>query len=141
MSRQIKFRIFNGSSMEYKVMAGYLGHFYVAGMSDKDAACMSEFNTIYNEATPLMQWTGLYDEMGKEIYEGDVIKFENSNLTYEVRFDNGGFIAYHTDFLSEDRLSSRGHFFMPYQWDVWEKKPRTYVIIGNIHQNPKLLTT
>lgn len=52
MNREIKFRVWTGMSMGYKVMAGYLGHFYVAGMDEKDAACMSQFNTIYRKETP-----------------------------------------------------------------------------------------
>lgn len=72
MNREIKFRVWTGATMEYKVMAGFLGAFFVQGMDEHDSACMSEFNTRYPEACPVMQFTGII-RGGKEVYEGDIL--------------------------------------------------------------------
>lgn len=90
--RQIKFRAWIGSSMEYQVLAGILGNFF-AYQDPKDTACA--INTKYTETVPVMQYTGLNDKNGKEIYEGDILKliapchdthsdWQKENGNYEV---------------------------------------------------------
>lgn len=68
-----------------------------------------------------MQFTGLLNKDGKEIYEGDIIKDVQGDIR-EIIFDGGG---YWCKYPNGDR-------FMP------SEKFRE--IIGNIYENPELLT-
>lgn len=74
-----------------------------------------------------MQYTGLKDKNGKEIYEGDIVKFKMYDGEYEnykIVFRNAEFEAINeddTNFISTDI------------WNVYGE------VIGNIYDNPELL--
>lgn len=94
MKREIKFRIWNGQKMEMNIMAGFLGAFYVQGIDENDSASMSPYNTKYFDETPLMQYSGINDKNGKEIYDGDLFKLGAEKDLFEVKFEHGCFLAY-----------------------------------------------
>lgn len=73
------------------------------------------------------QFTGLYDKNGKEIYEGDILAFDDySNDVIEVRFVRGVFA-----FLWNGSLDDECTTTAPTR--EWAN------VIGNIYDNPKLL--
>jgi uncharacterized phage protein (TIGR01671 family) len=132
-NRKIKFRVWNGHSMEYRVLAGALGHFYVEGMSKKDSACLSDANTIYNEATPLMQFTGLLDKNGKEIWEDDIVKYRKKNRKVSIGEFWDGVDDRVGMFIQDPQIQHR---------NFGTNKLSSFSsceVIGNIHANPELL--
>ena len=68
----------------------------------------------------VMQYTGLKDENGREIYEGDIVKHATWGDVYEVIFEDGGFYV----------LSS-------YDFQTINEYPLE--VIGNIYEKPELL--
>lgn len=126
MSRELKFRLWDGTKMETKVMFGSLGAFYVPGMDYKDSATMCSFNTKYPHDSPVMQFTGeLID--GKEVYMADVVAlYENGKEYFRGKVTDHGVhgitIDSHSDYM-EFGLTKRF----------------SYKLLGNIHEHPELL--
>jgi uncharacterized phage protein (TIGR01671 family) len=78
----------------------------------------------------LMQFTGLHDKNNVEIYEGDILKIYNDDEEYitHVREERGT--------LSVDVINHDYNYIAPGWLDDW----CILEIIGNIYQNPELLT-
>jgi len=80
--------------------------------------------------TTLMQFTGLKDKNGTEIYEGDIVTRNNED-NGEVIYTNDCFVISIPKMISGQKyLEQRGLFV---NQPVLE-------IIGNIYENPELLT-
>ena len=78
------------------------------------------------------QLTGLYDCNGKEIYEGDILRIGNiQGDVCEVKW-NETVCAFCIRFYLEYELGSR-------PLGEWLKREKNIAIIGNIHDNGKLL--
>ena len=136
--RTIKFR---GKSLENgEWLYGDLIHYewepeqpypYIqTGMERNEHGIMQTRGGRVNPST-IGQFTGLTDNNGKEIYEGDILLFCDS-IKSEVKFHHGGF-GYTTpsgNFL----LGGNPNFdFNP------DDKDERFEIIGNIYDNPELL--
>ena len=124
MNRNLKFRVFDKHDNRIKYadlewfddMFGFrFGH---RGFEEED-----------DSDVIIMQFTGLHDKNGKEIYEGDILDFGNKNYV-PVVFDNGCFNV----------------FDEPLGWDfdseeIPVKTNFNYCeIVGNIYENPELLS-
>ena len=132
MSRQIKFRVWDGESylpssdgLSFKPKFLLKGEWGVHGFLQRP-----EMGFV------VQQFTGLLDKNNKEIFEGDIVEFysgypnQNDNSFYkskaEVKFENGAFwprpILEHND---DDTW---------YNYELKDLK-----VIGNIFENPELL--
>ena len=110
MTREIKFRAFQDNQMLVSPISSNYG--------------LQRFFGLIYEDSPIMQFTGMKDRDGNEIYEGDIFKLGVEKDAFEVRFVHGCFMAYR----NEKQIGLIG-----------ELKMMFIKVIGNIHQNPELL--
>ncbi len=86
----------------------------------------------YQPSLLLMQYTGLHDKNGKEIYEGDIVycqtKFGKAKAI--IKFIDGKFVAYWDSILTHPQ---NGHCIACYEIN------KRFEVIGNIYDNPELL--
>jgi uncharacterized phage protein (TIGR01671 family) len=78
----------------------------------------------------LMQYTGLTDKNGKEIYEGDII-IDTQKQKYKIIFDENH-ARYDLKVCGENKLSQTSYFTQ-----IYEKKH--IEVIGNKFEHPELL--
>lgn len=77
-----------------------------------------------HEEVELMQYTGLKDKNGKEIYQGDIVKESNSK----------GIIAYEYCFFGIAWIANKDFYN-----NALKYHSSTIEVIGNIYENPDLL--
>src|SRR5690625_6165304 len=130
--REIKFRAWvNEKDKEYSRMVHseqaivtILGHKY----GGKGVAKPAGFSDIDNQPKPeryvLMQYTGIKDKNGKEIYEGDIYHMGDPRITYTVIWNDTGLIGKQNGSSSYAGL------------EHWKEKIE---IIGNIFEHKELL--
>lgn len=86
----------------------------------------------------ILQYTGLKDKSGKEIYEGDILKGHDCDYPVDVLatvlFEEGSFIIKGNEKKSESEES------MIFYWCNSDNiKDCEFEIIGDIYENPELL--
>lgn len=135
--REIKFKAYHS---EYGVGSVISMSFYEKTREiNGDTECYAYYPkmndsllTSYNDVE-LMQYTGLKDKNGAEIYEGDILSTDLSRPYLIVEFRNGAFMYQCHD-------SGRNYYdFMEPANERLKINTKYHEVIGNIYENPELL--
>jgi uncharacterized phage protein (TIGR01671 family) len=123
MSRKIKFRAWDEINEEM-----------VYPRIIKESFTSISSGDLLNRYEIVMQFTGLKDKNGKEIYEGDIVKMgDNPDCWFSprvVEFKNGSWMGRGCRiYTNQDKHDYQGDS----NQDNWE-------IIGNIYENPELIS-
>lgn len=117
------------NSKNPSIEKGNVSHVHVKSLTKRgrdESAVMHENDSYYGNIASeveLMQFTGLLDKNGKEIYEGDVVK------SCDNQYDGSTF----KDLLQVVEFTEGS--FVP----VSERHSSCFEVIGNIYENPELL--
>lgn len=126
--REIKFRAWNKDVYSNKMIYDIQNEF-----EERINLGMDSFGHYLNkDSFEVMQYTGLKDCKGKEIYESDIVKYKaetNEGIGY-IKFEFSCFIIYWTNNKTfNDSFSSM----------FYTQCSSKIEVIGNIYENPELL--
>ena len=129
--REIKFRAWD---KERKEWVKQTGNPYIFPFEGRVAMICAGSSTghisdeDYSEYYELLQYTGLKDKNGTEIYEGDVVKLDSWEGVQQIVFIEGAFCLADKHGLYVGDIHYINHA---------DKNQAT--IIGNVRENPELL--
>lgn len=132
MNRELKFRAWNipNKTMYIDIQNGVLCE------NEKGQLVLGvSFGTICKDAgSVIMQFTGLKDKNGREIYEGDILDVCNGSINGHEWKDKPYAVEY----------KPKGFDICMFCWDDDGKnimnKTHWCEVIGNIYENPELLS-
>lgn len=86
---------------------------------------------------PLMQYTGLQDKNGKEIFEGDVMPIVIENLGESIKTVNGVVKFEQGQWNIEYLHPFQKEMYIANLYSLFQRAEKE--VIGNIYENPELL--
>lgn len=145
MNREIKFRIWADNKFYNKCLVGNTNN-----TNDEKWTCPmvwleKQKEWVHCDNGIICQYTGLHDENGKEIYEGDIIEFSYDEFTGNfdtkvakgtIEFTSGGAFCIKPFEIEGRKVKDtyNEEWFLLYTVNT-----DTLEVIGNIYDNPELL--
>ena len=115
--KEIKFRVWDKYDNEMKYDAQDTYDYIVNNIMED---CFGD--VLKSERYEVMQYIGIKDKNGKEIYEGDILLDDETNTPLKVYFNEND---------AKFAISNEPQFPMEWLQDL--------EILGNIYENPELL--
>jgi len=126
--REIKFRAWSipDKRMSHQEPNGYFkGAYYSTdykALQDVNLGILIQKHNL--GSIILMQYTGLKDKNGKEIFEGDIVKLKEYNFYFRVEYKEAGYMLVNNAMC---------------QYELSNLAIKNGEIIGNIYESPELL--
>lgn len=134
MSRQIKFRAFIPERKKKGMLVATEA--YMATQGEPDLETLQSFIYHYGECENLMQYTGLKDKHGKEIYEGDILRvFDEVEFMPETAITDFE-VVWGDDYPA---FTLKGYEDLEYNSLQHATTVVKCEIVGNIYENKNLL--
>ncbi len=121
--REIKFRAWDGNKLLHQEALFWNGESFVSGLWQN---CQTHIEWGDQVEVELMQYTGLKDRNGVEVFEGDVVSYTNMKLGQQVA------VVEWNPFGSMAGFQCKNPFV-----NIFDSEE--ILVVGNIHENPELL--
>jgi len=125
--REIKFRAWDKELKFFTSTSQYFVEFDGSAWFNLGTADHQDYLVDQSSKLVLMQYTGLKDKNGKEIYSGDLLAFESAEWRRNPAKD---------DYIFQVEQSETGEWVGA---GICTECATYCEIIGNIHENPELL--
>lgn len=138
MKRIIKFRVWDKElkQMDYYPYV-YFGTNHVAFVDDKDLDYIDD-NSEDKDNFELMQFIGIKDKRGVEIYEGDIVEYVDKQSLFEsgiykIGFDRGSFCFNGLGEYEDDMVE------VGIGYPDFPNIGKYLVVVGNIYKDPEIV--